>query len=262
MSADTAMPRWMQVGLIAVGGAAVVFAVWRLQPRQGALGPVDFTAGGPDALQFCDPLHPKFIAVTDKTSPVVLAAEDGGATGALVLTTATGKPVGADDLVGGQLRLLAVDATVDRVEVGDAAFSGKRGRWIWPVPAGTIRIFADFTPRAIGREMYASCGLANPPRPAPQADLGGLTLTLPSKVSAGQEFAVQVQDSRGASLLLPVTLAAFDLQREGPSGCVTRTSDSMDKSREFRLTFNDPGTYVVWAESGGRQGRAQLRVEP
>lgn len=257
MSAEARLPRWAQAGLIAGIGAAAAAALWLAQPRRGDLGPVDFTAGGPDALQFCDPLHPRFIAVANKVSPVVLTEK---APGLFSLRTATGKRVGPADLEDGRLRLFAVDDGIERFAAGEAQFAGQAGRWKWAPPGGTTVVFADFKPVATGEEMYASARLAPSPTTAEGSARGiGLVLQAPASIGAGQEIEIRADGPAAPG----AQLAAFDLGRAGPTGFVIHDADqTQGQSAVFRLTFNDPGHYVLWCVAGDARARREITVVP
>lgn len=258
MSASATLPRWAQIGAIVVVGAAAAAALWLTQPRRGDLGPVDFTAGGPDALQFCDAAHPRFIAVTDRVSPVVL---EQATREIFWLRTSTGKAIGARDLRGGRLRMYGVDNDLRRFSVGDAEFAGE-GRWRWATPRGVSRVFADFTPFATGQEMYASA------RVSPRAEsvraarpVAGINLVAPATCTAGQEVAAKLALPSGE--VAGAELAAFDVGRDGPTGFVVRRPDSTAGSTAlFRVTFTDPGQYVLWGHCGARQACTLLTVTP
>ncbi|HZZ59115.1 MAG TPA: hypothetical protein VFE31_14880 [Opitutaceae bacterium] len=253
MSASAGLPRWAQAAAICAAGAAAAAALWLTEPRRGDLGPVDFTAGGPDALQFCDPEHPRFIAVANRVSPVVLKEEGAGL---FSLRTATGKWVGARDLQGGRLRFFAVDSSLTRFATGIAEAAGK-GKWRWTAPAGMTHVFADFVPIATGQEMYASAPLAAEGGPSAPPPPAGLAVSCPRQSQAGQTVEVRARAS------VPVELAAFDLGRSGPTGFVVRGPESAaDGDAAFHLTFDDPGRYVLWCRAGAAQGRTELTVTP
>ena len=157
---------------------------------------------------------------------------------------------------------MAVNATVSQFDVGNALFSGKAGVWNWAVPMGSTRVFADFTPLATGAEMYVACAVSGGDSMGAGPPAGGLALAIPASIAAGQEVVVNVQAVGGEMISPPLSLAAFDTGKSGPTGCVVRRSDSVGHAQAFRLTFNDPGRYVVWAKTGDHTGRAEITVEP
>src|SRR5580658_3554934 len=86
-------------------GALALLAGLHFLPRTPDLAPLDFVSLGPGSLQFCDPLNPRFLAVTELRQPVTLSLRPDRAprlgekvTVAAVLGTATGKTVGIADL--------------------------------------------------------------------------------------------------------------------------------------------------------------------
>jgi hypothetical protein len=164
--------QWRQIGFLTLGAAAVLAAL-RALPAGPKLTHLDFVAGGPGALEFCDPSNPRFLPVVARSSPVTVALATAApverdTTGdvRLTLRTVTGKPIGPDDLrpnAGMKLEVLAVDPALEDFVAAAPAPTGQPGEWRFaftPRREGVYRIFADFTPAATGLEMYASADLA------------------------------------------------------------------------------------------------------
>jgi hypothetical protein len=232
------------VSLIALG---VWFGLRSLSSRRPMLAPADFTAGGPDALEFCDPRNPRFLAVVDKRSAVVMT---GKAPDQIHLATADGKPIGPQDLVDQSLRVFAVDDAVNHFASGAAVPGRAEGDWIFPF-RGARHLFADFAPNATGQEMYAAAVLPGdlPAEPAPTAQENAIALsTLPRRIFSRQpvEVLVQMSDPVGQA-----ELSVFDVHAGGPTGFVVRSPDRVDdRVMRFTLKFPDPGKYVLWVQAG------------
>jgi hypothetical protein len=159
---------WRQIGLI-TAGAAILLLGLRFLPSGPRLTHMDFVLGGPGALEFCDPLNPRFLPVVARSSPVTMTVDSAmpltaGGTEDLTLTlkTATGKPIGPDDLLPTatqKINLLAVDPSLEDFQAFPPQPGSRPGEWHFaftPRRTGLYRIFADFTPAATGQEMYAS----------------------------------------------------------------------------------------------------------
>jgi hypothetical protein len=131
---------------------------------------MDFIPGGDDGIQFCDPLNPRVIAVAAKSQAVKIALTPasrlsaGSATATLVrlsLRTASGKPVGEEDLApspGGSLRIFILSEDLTDFKTARPLAGETPGDWTFdfrPKEAGLYRVFADMTPVATGRELYA-----------------------------------------------------------------------------------------------------------
>jgi len=159
---------WRQtfvVTLVAVG----VFVTVSLLPESGSsLHSRDFHAGGKSFLEFCAPGSPQFAPVDRVRSPVELeivtdrplvAGETVNCS--LRMTTATGKPVVADDLFvvhTEKVHLLVINSALDDYQHLHPVVADDPGEFRFsfrPLRPGTYRMFADFTPRATGRSLYA-----------------------------------------------------------------------------------------------------------
>ena len=273
------------LGITLAAAAAVLLL--HLFPGISGLAPTDFVAGGPNALEFCDPTNPRFLPVVARTSPVSLTLTTArparaGTESAVELTlrTATGKPIGRSELAataGEKIHLWLVDPTLRDFQRAVPKPGFAPGRWTFaftPQLAGVYRIFADFTPAVTAQEIYASVDLpvaasgASPaaPRAPPglSADRGGIRFALvPSAtpVYARQPLALQFTAERAGGGMVPlvaaqgafVHLIAFDDRRTGfanltdearPSGA---PPNPFHPGASFRVTFADPGRYVLWS---------------
>jgi hypothetical protein len=259
---------------------------------------MDFVPGGPDAVEFCDPLNPRIIAVAAKRTSVTLGLavpaplKAGSAEPArvhLALRTASGKAIGPDDLVsspGGKIRLFILSADLSDLQTAIPAPGGRRGDWAFdfvPRIAGNYRVFADMTPMATGRELYASADL-----PVSGASLRRANKFPSHAESDGIEFDLQLSAGplyahRAASLRLDIArpdgnpvplvpfqgayahLVLFDEARIGflrvsaPAGGKDRSPPSFD----FTVTFPDSGRYVAWVivDIAGHETEVPLAVE-
>lgn len=272
--------------VLITAGAFAVFAGLRALPTGTDLSHMDFRVDsrGVSSIEFCDPLNPQFIPVVAVRSPVAMAlATDGGAPVAgrriearVSLRTASGKPIGTQDLREThtrRLHLLIVNPDLTDYQHVHPEPSPRPGEWVFafaPRGAGTYRVFADFTPEATGRGLYASAdvevGAAGGVGPAVAAARpAGLDFELgtePRPALAGRpidlRFSVKARD--GAPVVLePVMgayahLVAFDVDRSGfahlhpvePEGW--RPADPARPELNFKLTIPKPGRYVVWAQ--------------
>jgi hypothetical protein len=166
--------QWRQVVLITVGAVAL-YAGFRVLPTGSNLNHIDFRTGGsPGSLEMCDPSNPQFIPVMAVRSPVSMSVVAEGAEpqagrelrGVVRLATASGKPIGPVDLLvmhTRKLHLLVVDPTLGDYQHLHPEPGAKEGEWLFaftPKSGGLYRIFADFTPTATGRGLYAGAELA------------------------------------------------------------------------------------------------------
>jgi hypothetical protein len=169
MSASSLSPASRrQIGLITAGAALLLIGL-RFLPSGPRLTHMDFVLGGPGALEFCDPLNPRFLPVVARASPVTMTLDsampltaDGAEEMTLTLKTVTGKPIGPDDLLptaAQKINLLAVDPSLEDFQAFPPQPGSRPGEWRFaftPRRTGLYRIFADFTPAATGQEMYTS----------------------------------------------------------------------------------------------------------
>ena len=162
--------RWRQILLITIGAVALYVGVRRL-PTGTNLSHMDFRASA-NSIEFCDPANPQFMPVVAVRSPVemtlvsaapMVAGHD--TTLRLWLKTSSGKPVAPEDLLvvhTQKLHLLIVDPTLADYQHVHPQPGKNPGEWLFaftPRRAGTYRVFADFTPVATARGLYASADL-------------------------------------------------------------------------------------------------------
>ena len=280
-------------------GAAAIFVGLRLLPTGTNLSHMDFRVDpkAGNAIEFCDPLNPQFIPVVAARSPVVMtlaaaAAPSGRLDVRVTLKTASGKPIGPADLLVTHTRplhLLIIDETLADYQHVHPEPSATPGEWTFsftPREAGSYRIFADFTPAATARGLYASADLdvkrpggAAAARPASDAsgrarrpaEVGASLTTKPSPVRAGQptELRFEMWNADGSTVPLePVMgayahLVAFDLQRSGFAHLhpvetdLAQRPDARRPTLNFKLTVPRAGRYIVWAQVN-RAGREQF----
>ena len=243
---------WRSVAWI-TGFALALYVGFRLLPTGTNLHHMDFRVSGANALEMCDPANPQFIPVVAARSPVKveLTAESGATPAAgretrfvLTLATAGGKPIGPVDLLTvhtRKLHLLVVDPTLADYRHVHPEPGARPGEWVFahtPKRGGVYRVFADFTPAATGRGLYAfadytAAGETTAERMGKAPDLGevvtdgGYALSLGldkgTSVKAGVPgtlvFSIRAED--GAAVPLEpvmgayVHTTAFDESRSG-----------------------------------------------
>lgn len=280
---------WRQVIWITLA-AVTLYVVVRRLPTGTNLSHMDFRAGG-SSVEFCDPANPQFVPAMMVKSPVEMAFTGGevfvSRSAHLVLTmkTITGKPVGPEDLLvvhTQKLHLLVVDPTLADYQHLHPVPGEKPGEWLvnfTPKRAGLYRVFADFTPAATTRGLYASADIE-------VKDAGGDTgfsegLSLPSDDGSmlrdGFRFSLKpgerplragklieltfsiVRDDGAAVPLQPIMgafahLVAFDETREGfahlhPNETIlTQLPEAKRPVLTFKVTIPKAGRYVVWAQ--------------
>jgi len=289
---------WRQfAGITAV--AVAVFLLLRLLPTGTNLSHMDFRVDprSGTAIEFCDPSNPQFIPVVAVRSPVTMsvAAEQPPVAGRetrarVMLRTGSGKPVAPEDLLVTHTRplhLLLVDPTLTDYQHVHPDPARSAGAWDFsftPRLGGVYRVFADFTPVATERGLYASAdvtveqvppggeAIANPasgPGPwgaGPQAltvERDGYRFVLSlgdSPPRAGQaiglELRVTAKDG-GEVPLEPVMdalahLVAFDEARSGFAHLHPMAAEPpVEPGRvalSFQLTIPRAGRYVIWAQ--------------
>jgi hypothetical protein len=249
---------------------------------------MDFRVQGGNVIEFCDPANPQFLPVVAVRSPVSLelstaapprAGSEADAT--LILKTFSGKPIAPEDLLVVHTRpihLLIVDPSLDDYQHIHPSPGRRAGEWRFrftPRFGGAYRVFADFTPVATSRGLYAEAQLdvAGPPSPVAagtqplswsaerdgyEVSLSPLSPPVRAGVQADLRLAV-TREGGGAVRLGPVMdayahLVAFDAARSGFAHIHPRESDlsvRLDPVRpelNFRVTFPGPGRYVIWSQ--------------
>jgi hypothetical protein len=285
-----------QIALI-TGGALAVFLFFRFLPTGTNLNHMDFRVSGKNSIDFCDPANPQFIPVVAATSPVKLTLRTaappvagGEVRATLKLVTASGKPIAPEDLLvmhSRKLHLLISDPTLTDYQHVHPEPTRQPGEWsfaLTPRQGGTYRVFADFTPAATARSLYANADLAvtgpapktgeiaAEKKPAWVAERDGYRFALSPAVlpvKAGQvadlKFIVTKTDG-GAVPLEPVMeayahLVALDEGRSGfahlhpMDADLSRRPDATKPTLTFKITIPKAGRYVIWAQMnlGGRE---------
>ncbi len=279
------MSRNRQIGLI-TAVALALYVVIRLLPAGSSVNHMDFRLEGKGGLEFCDPANPQFIPVVTVRSPVVMSlktdrAPARGEPGAFTLTlrTASGKPIGPADLIVAhtrKLHLLVVDPTLSDYQHVHPEPGRRAGEWTFsltPTRAGLYRVFADFTPAATQRGLYASVDFTVPGTVPTVNNAGNTTwqalghrfeLVLPDLLHAGQptdlKFRIESQGTVKAPVpLQPVMgafahLVAFDEARSGFAHLhpmetdLAQPPDPVRPELNFKVTIPQPGRYVIWAQ--------------
>jgi hypothetical protein len=258
---------------------------------------MDFRVSGKNSIDFCDPANPQFIPVVAATSPVKLTLRTAAAPVAggevratLALATASGKPVAPEDLLvmhSRKLHLLISDPSLTDYQHVHPEPTRQPGEWSFaftPRHGGIYRVFADFTPAATARSLYANADLvvsgpepkageiAAEKKPAWVAERDGYRFAISPAVlpvKAGQvadlKFIVTKTDG-GAVPLEPVMeayahLVAFDEGRSGFAHLhpmdtdLSHRPDATKPTLIFKITIPKAGRYVIWAQMnlGGRE---------
>jgi hypothetical protein len=266
--------------------ALALYIIVRLLPTGTNLNHMDFRMTGKGALEFCDPANPQFIPVVQVRSPVVLAlkadrdpALNQPVNFVLTMRTASGKPIAPEDLLVAhtrKLHLLVVDPTLSDYQHLHPEPGRRAGEWkftLTPHAPGLYRVFADFTPVATARGLYASADFAVPgivptviqtPNSTWEALGFKFELVLPPVFRARQPADLVFRiESQGAVKqpvpLRPVMgafahLVAFDEARSGfahlhPTETdLTRPPAARRPELHFKVTIPTPGRYVIWAQ--------------
>ena len=287
--------QWRQIAWI-TAGALVLFFGLRMLPTGTNLSHMDFRVDpkAGNAIEFCDPLNPQFIPVVAARSPVTmtLATATAPRTGealqaSVMLKTGSGKAITPEDLLithTRRLHLLIVDPTLQDYQHVHPEPTRTAGEWAFaftPRAAGAYRVFADFTPAATARGLYASAdltvtGSAAIPRRTGSAAAGGGRTPSQTVERAGFQFAlVTAQPPRAGQpidLRFEITkpdngpvplelvmgafahLVAFDQARSGfahlhpTEADVAKRPDLRHPVMNFKLTIPSPGAYVIWAQ--------------
>jgi hypothetical protein len=284
--------QWRQ--LIGISVAAVaLYTTLRLLPTGTNLNHMDFRAQGKNSIDFCDPSNPQFLPVVAVRSPVEMRLATKTAprsgepvNGTLTLMTTSGKAIAPADLLvvhTRPLHLMIVDPTLTDYQHVHPEPAATPGDWTFgftPRLAGTYRLFADFTPIATARGLYASADLEVPAAAAVGAGAlpqkPGTSLGMPmqrgrhrftlsaaqSPIRARQPVDLRFEiraDNGGKVPLQPVMgayahLVAFDENRSGfahlhPVQADPLTPpDPVQPVMSFKLTIPTAGRYVIWAQ--------------
>jgi hypothetical protein len=278
--------------IIAITAAAVaLYVVVRQLPTGTNLSHTDFRVSGGNSIEFCDPANPQFIPVVAVQSPVEMKvrvtdgpAEVGRALQAEAnLVTSTGKPIAPEDLLvthTRKLHLLVLDPELkDYQHVHPEPVPGKPGAWSFrftPHAAGAYRVFADFTPIATARGLYASADLVVKPTAssalgrAAEAAAGAASdyvfrlvpAATPIRANTVADFQFSATGRNGEKVSLEPVMDAFahlvavDERRTGfahlhPAQVVDVSSPGAQNTYSalnFKVTIPKPGRYVIWAQ--------------
>lgn len=271
-------------------GAIILFVVLRALPTGTHLSHMDFRATASNSVEFCDPLNPQFIPVVAVASPVVMKlttpapAQAGREVVATVtLATASGKTIGPADLVlmhAKKLHLLITDPSVTDYQHVHPEPTDTPGEWTFrftPRFGGAYRVFADFTPVATNRSLYANTDLqvegAGPDAvtlrretaPSWEAERGGYRFTLevnPQPIHAGQpiDLTFRIAHPSGDPVPMEVImdayahLVAYDEARSGFAHLhpmetdVAVKPDPVNPVLTFKITIPTAGRYVIWSQ--------------
>ncbi len=293
--------QWRQLGLITLGAIAI-FVFMRRLPTGTNLSHMDFRVNAKNSIEFCDPLNPQFIPVVAVASPVTMTLSATPAiagepvTAVFTLRTASGKPIAPEDLLvvhTQRLHLLIIDPTLtdyQHVHPSPKARPGDWGFQFTPKRTGVYRIFADFTPTATSRGLYANTELNVSPRsaaapgrssadapvidrvPRQVIERDGYRFALVPAVTpirvrqpADLKFTVSRPDGGPVPLQLVMDsyahLVAFDEARMGfahlhPTNVdLSRPPDALRPTMSFKIMIPTAGRYVIWAQInlGGRE---------
>ena len=281
--------QWRQFVWITLA-AVSLYVFFRLLPTGTDLNHMDFRATGKNAIEMCDPSNPQFISVIAATSPVALTVKTAAAPTAgrevqvtVRMTTANNKPIAPEDLVvmhTRKLHLLIADPSLTDYQHLHPEPTRVPGEWSFtftPKLGGIYRIFADFTPAATNRSLYANVDLvvageqlstpelaaAMTPSWIGQRDAYRLELVPGTRqIRAGQatDLKFSVTNTGGGAVgLEPVMdayahLVAFDTARSGfahlhpMDADLGVAPDSIKPTLSFKITIPAAGRYVIWAQ--------------
>ena len=281
--------QWRQFFWITLA-AVSLYVFFRFLPTGSDLNHMDFRVTGKNAIEMCDPSNPQFISVIAATSPVALTLKTAAAPTAgrevqvtLRMTTANNKPIAPEDLVvmhTRKLHLLIADSSLTDYQHLHPEPTRVPGEWSFtftPSLGGIYRIFADFTPAATNRSLYANVDLvvageqlstpelaaAMTPSWIGQRDAYRLELAPATRqIRAGQatDLKFSVTNTGGGAVgLEPVMdayahLVAFDTARSGFAHLHPMDADpgvapdSIKPTLSFKITIPAAGRYVIWAQ--------------
>ena len=281
--------QWRQFVWITLA-AVSLYVFFRFLPTGTDLNHMDFRVTGKNAIEMCDPSNPQFISVIAATSPVALTLKTAAAPTAgrevqvtLRMTTANNKPIAPEDLVvmhTRKLHLLIADPSLTDYQHLHPEPTRVPGEWSFtftPKLGGIYRIFADFTPAATNRSLYANVDLvvageqlstpelaaAMTPSWIGQRDAYRLELVPGTRqIRAGQatDLKFSVTNTGGGAVgLEPVMdayahLVAFDTARSGfahlhpMDADLGVAPDSIKPTLSFKITIPAAGRYVIWAQ--------------
>jgi hypothetical protein len=279
--------QWRQIGVITLA-ALGTYAFMRWLPTGTTLSHMDFRVDAKNSIEFCDPLNPQFIPVVAVASPIAMSiasppAVAGQPVRATVeLKTASGKPIAPADLLvvhTRRLHLMIVDPALKDYQHVHPEPVGDSGRWEFdftPLASGVYRVFADFTPAATNRGLYAHADLrvaaakdGAPDVSAARAAAAELTAgydfqltprALPLRAKQPIDLRFTVARKGGSVVPLePVMdayahLVAFDETRSGfahlhpAEADLSQKPDATHPELNFKITIPRAGRYVIWSQ--------------
>lgn len=285
---DLSPTQWRQIGIITLVAVAI-FMTFRWLPTGTNLSHMDFRVTAKNSIDFCDPLNPQFIPVVAVASPVTMtvrvaepAVAGHAVQGTLTFHTASGKPIAPQDLLYSHtklLHLMITDPSLTDYQHVHPEPADTPGDWTFhftPRYAGAYRLFADFTPAATARSLYANTGLdvaggpgSRPPTVPPVrswigAQAGYRFALTPAiqPVRAGQPTDLKFSITHAAGGVVPLQpvmgafahLVAFDQARSGfahlhpMEADVSQAPDARHPVLNFKIMIPRAGTYVIWAQ--------------
>lgn len=266
--------------------AAGLYLLMRWLPTGTNLSHMDFRVAEKGAIEFCDPANPQFIPVVAAKSPVSLSLSSDIAPAqrkeigfTLTMRTASGKPIAPEDLLVAhtrKLHLLIVDPTLQDYQHVHPEPGRRPGEWVFkltPDRPGTYRVFADFTPAATARGLYASADFNVPGEVARVIRTTNSTVQIPgynfelampalfrAGVPTDLKFRIETPGAEKRPVSLqPVMgafahLVAFDEARSGfahlhPNETdLSKPPDALHPELTFKVTIPQPGRYAIWAQ--------------
>ncbi|ACB75361.1 hypothetical protein [Opitutus terrae] len=291
--------QWRQLATITIAALALYLTL-RWLPTGTNLSHMDFRVDAANSIEFCDPSNPQFIPVVAVASPVTLslnaleARAEQEVRATAVLRTASGKPIAPEDLLvvhTERLHLLIADPSLTDYQHVHPTPGRTAGEWKFsftPKASGLYRVFADFTPAATNRGLYAYADLAvgagkagaggggaepaGGRAPNETVEREGYRFSLQpavqpirAKQPADLRFTVVRLDGREVPLQ-PVMdafahLVAFDQSRKGFAHLhpmqldLAKRPDRIQPVLDFKITIPQAGRYVIWAQVnlGGRE---------
>ncbi|MEO6993260.1 MAG: hypothetical protein ABI273_06505 [Lacunisphaera sp.] len=282
---DAAPHPWRQVAIISVVAIALFVGV-RSLPVGGHLSHMDFRMAGKGVLEFCDPANPEFIPVVQVRSPVVLTLQadrpptlNQMTNFILTMKTASGKPIAPEDLLVShtrKLHLMVVDPTLSDYQHIHPEPGKHPGEWTFamaPERPGLYRVFADFTPAATARSLYASVDFSVPgivaivarsPNTTWQTAGFNFELVVPPEIHAGKQVDMRLRIESQGTIKKRVPLGtvmgafahlvAFDEARSGFAHLhpqevdLSKPPDAFHPELTFKITIPQAGRYVIWGQ--------------
>jgi hypothetical protein len=282
------------------GGAIGLFLLLRALPSsEDHLNYTDFHSGETGILEFCEPGSASFVPVETVRSPVTLTLsadaplfKNQPANFRAQLTAASGKPLTEENLLvvhTKKLHLLLTDPSlVDYQHVHPEA-TGVAGEFQFSVTAhaaGIYRVYADFTPRATGRALYAGSTFEVSGRsdlPEPDESWSSVTDGIVFALAASEK---PIRTNKTTMLTLTMRwvdggtpklelimdayahMVAFDFAQQGfahlhPQELNPFVSEASSLQLSFLLNLPDPGWYRIWAQVlvAGKERFAPFTIE-